>query len=113
LAMPRFQFSLAWMLVFMTAIAVLLWLSLSLGMMILASFVWCVVPTPLVICALFARGSRQAFAIGALIPWLAFVVLRLPPTGSFISMTVWLLALGAICGWIAVFTRRWIGRESD
>ena len=109
---PRFQFSLARIFILMTAVAVLLWLSMSLGLAILASLVWCVVPTPLVICAIFDRGDRRAFSIGALIPWLGLLTLRLPPTGSFISLTVWLLALGGICGAVAVATRRWIERQA-
>ena len=108
---PWFQFSVAWMLIVMTAVALLLGLSVTLGIAVLASLLWCVVPTPLVIIALFDRGDRQAFAIGALVPWLALLTLRIPPTGSFISLTIWLVSLGGICGAVAATTRRWIARR--
>jgi hypothetical protein len=70
--------------------------------------VWCVLPTPLVICALFDRGERQAFAIGALIPWIELFILRFPSIDSYIVLTVWLLVVGAVCGTIAALTRRWV-----
>ena len=98
------------MLILVTAVAILLGLSTSLGIAVLASLVWCVVPTPLIIIALFDRGARQAFSIGALVPWFALLTLRIPPAGSFISLTIWLLALGGTCGAIAAATWRWIAR---
>jgi hypothetical protein len=99
------------MLIIVTAVAILLGLGVSLGVVVLASLVWCVVPTPLVICALFDRGDRQAFSIGALIPWIQMLVFRFPVIDSFIALTVWVLVLGAVCGAVAVVTRRWIASE--
>jgi hypothetical protein len=95
------------MLIIVTAVAIFLGLAVSLGAVLLASLVWCVLPTPLVICALFDRGDRQAFSIGALIPWLELLVFRFPAIDGFIALTVWLLVTGAVCGAIAVVTRRW------
>jgi hypothetical protein len=73
-----------------------------------ASIVWCIIPTPLVIAALFARGDVQAFAIGAVIPWATFILLRLPSEASFIAASIWLIPMCVICGVIAAVTRRWI-----
>jgi hypothetical protein len=111
LALPKFQFSLAWLMITVTAVAILL-----AGIHIFGDFiggvlfavVCCILPTPLVICAIFARGSVQAFAIGALVPWLT--LLAWMPGRSSVSIALWLLILPALCGIIATVTRRWIQR---
>jgi hypothetical protein len=107
-SLPRFQFRLAWIFVLTTVVAIVLWLMISLGSVVLASLVWCVLPTPLVICAIFGRRDRQAFAIGALIPWFCLLVVRVPVLDSFVALTIWLFVLGSVCGVVAVATRRWI-----
>jgi hypothetical protein len=94
------------MLIALTAVAIVLGLGVSWGIVMIAYLVRCVVLTPLAILALFDRGDRQAFAIGALIPWLAT-----SQFGSFVAHTIWLLVLGAVCGAIAVVTRRWIASQ--
>ena len=65
--------------------------------------VCCVLPTPLVICAIFGRGDIQAFAIGALVPWAdaAFPV-RVADRRSGCSI------LPLMCGMLAVARRRWL-----
>ncbi len=63
--------------------------------------IWCVLPTPFVIAAIFGRGDIQAFAIGALVPWLR-------ASSRMSSMAIWLLILPVICGTLAVITRRWL-----
>ena len=74
LSLPRFQFSLAWLLIVVTIVAVAAGLGdrrsarLRRRSLLLYLIVCCVVPTPLVICAIFGRGDVQAFAIGALDP---------------------------------------------
>jgi hypothetical protein len=78
---------------------------------ILFSFVACVVPTPLVVCAIYGKGDVRAFSIGALIPWVALIALRFPETwGGFFEL-VWLVAMAGICGIVAVLTRRWVWRD--
>ena len=107
--LPRLRFSLAWLLVVVTTIALVLGLSVTVGSFVATvvfGFVYCVLPTPLVICAIFARGDAQAFAIGALVPWWTHNVWL--PNASFVSLTIWLLAMCSTCGIVAAFTRRWI-----
>ena len=109
--MPRFQFSLWWLMVAITAAAVFLFLSVSFGGFIevmLMSILWCIVPTPLVIFAIYARGDLQAFAIGALVPWVILILLRFPAPNGIFWASLWLLPMCVICGVVAAATRRWI-----
>ena len=97
------------MLICVTAIAVALGLSMVIGSFVatlLFAIVYCVLPTPLVIFAIFARGDTQAFAIGALIPW--WTLQTWMPGGSSFSSAIWLLAMCTACGAVAAITRRWI-----
>jgi hypothetical protein len=112
-SLPRFQFSLFWLMIVVTLVAVILGLGWSLGSLFLDVIflaVCCVVPTPLVICVVFGRGYLRAFAIGALIPWIILI-----PWGSR-SATLIILALTVVlsgtCGLIAAGTWRWI-RQTD
>ncbi|HEX4415400.1 MAG TPA: hypothetical protein VH107_17330 [Lacipirellulaceae bacterium] len=108
-ALPRFRFSLAWMLICVTLIAVALGLSIAIGSLVttlLFAIVYCVLPTPLVIFAIFARGDSQAFAIGALIPW--WTLQTWMPGASSFSNAIWLLVMCTACGVVAGITRRWI-----
>ena len=104
LPLPRFQFSLAWLVIAVIVVAVAMAMASSfrdfIGSLFFVS-VCCVLPTPFVIAAIFGRGDIQSFAIGALVPWLTLL-----PWMS--SMAVWLLILPIICGTLAVVTRRWL-----
>ena len=96
-----------------TVVAILLGLAVTfqgLTSLILASLIWCVLPTPLVICAIFGPGDVRAFAIGGLIPW--FPLLRATPPGPALLIPVWLVIMSVICGMIAVATYRWVPRQS-
>ncbi|HEX3601860.1 MAG TPA: hypothetical protein VHU84_17030 [Lacipirellulaceae bacterium] len=108
-ALPRFQFSLAWLLICVTIVAIALGLSMVVGSLLgtlIFAIVYCVLPTPLLICAIFARKDTQAFAIGALVPW--WTLNTWLPNASSISMSLWLLLMCTICGVLAAITRRWI-----
>jgi hypothetical protein len=108
--MPRFQFSMRWMLVTITVICILLFLWVSFGSFvgaIYSSVVWCVIPTPLVIVAIYGRGDMQCFAIGAVIPWVILLASDTPFYGPY-SILIWLPIMMALCGFVAVATRRWI-----
>jgi hypothetical protein len=108
-SLPRFRFSLAWMLICVTVIAVALGLSITIGSLVatlLFAVVYCVLPTPLLIFAIFARGDSQAFAIGALIPW--WTLQTWMPGASSFSNAIWLLVMCSVCGTVAAITRRWI-----
>ena len=104
LPLPRFQFSLAWLLIAVAVVAIALGFASSfrsfIGSLLFVS-ACCVLPTPFVIAAIFGRGDIQSFAIGALVPWLTLL-----PWMS--SMAIWLLVLPIICGTLAVITRRWL-----
>jgi hypothetical protein len=73
--------------------------------------VWYVAPAALLSIAVFTRGDMQAFAMGALIPWIGPLA-RWPVDGrSFgevFGMTFALLMTGGVCGIVAAVTRRWI-----
>ena len=115
LPFPRFQFSLARLMIIVTGVAVLLFLATKVGsfiQVVLFSLVTCVVPTPLVICAVYGRGDIRAFSIGALNPWVVSIALRFPDPyeGTFFQM-IWLVTMGGICGVLAVVTRRWVWHD--
>jgi hypothetical protein len=107
---PRFQFSLFWLMVTVTVVAVVLGLGASLGPVfgvvwyVTYFFVRCVVPTPLVICAIFGRGHARAFAIGALVPW-TLEFFRAGEQQSLLVLTLTILN-SAVCGFVAVATWR-------
>jgi hypothetical protein len=108
---PRFQFSLWWLMIAVTIVAVLLFLVTRVSGfvgIVFVSFVVCVVPTPLVICAIYGRGDVRAFSIGAMVPWVIMLSLRFPSTMSSVFEVIWLLLMGGISGVIALATRRWL-----
>jgi hypothetical protein len=125
----RFQFSLRAQMVAVTTVAVVLGLLVVLGQtvgwMLFYAIVYCLLPTPLVIGALFGRGELRTFAIGALVPWIVMGRQPLPvyPTlrsaGSspaqavawMVGSTFFMVIVGAGCGVLAVATRRWIERS--
>jgi hypothetical protein len=113
---PRFQFSMFRLMVVVTLVALLLGLAVTFGGFInvlLISVVGCVLPTPLVVCAIFGGKDLRAFAIGALIPWFTQITLRFPAPASTAFLTIWLLAMGGVCGAVAIATRRWLERTGN
>jgi hypothetical protein len=108
--MPRFQFSMRWLLIAITIVCIFLFLWVTMGGfvgIIFGSLIWCIVPTPLIITAIFGRDDWQSLAIGALVPWFVLVVKDNPMYGPYENL-IWLVAMMALCGVLAVATRRWI-----
>jgi hypothetical protein len=111
--MPHLQFSLKWLMIAIAAAAVVLCLTATVRdflSVLITTIVWCVVPTPLVASAYYGRGDIQAFAIGALTPWVVLILMLGYPLGatSFAAVTIWLLPICALCGALSVATRRWV-----
>ncbi len=99
-----------WVMVFITVACIFLFFAVTFGDFIgltVASLVWCVLPTPLIIFVVYGRGDLQAFALGALVPWITLIV-RTPNSVTLLAATFWLLPLSAICGFTAAMTRRWL-----
>jgi hypothetical protein len=113
---PRFQFSLRNLLIAVAVLAVLLGLFAVAGGILawlLAILVVWILPTPLVVAAVYSRGDIRAFSIGALVPWVSRWT-NLPIGESLVGVlesTVRLLVIAGICGAVAVSTRRWIERD--
>jgi hypothetical protein len=109
----RFQFSLFWLMVVVTIVAVIFGLGSSLGSLfsfLLFFTVRCIVPTPLVICVIFGRGYARAFSIGALMPWVTVLPWH-SDNATLFTLAVTLI-FSVICGVIAAGTWRWI-RPND
>jgi hypothetical protein len=108
--MPRFQFSVRLLMITIAVVCVALFAWMTIGNLVdvlFATVMWCIIPTPLVVFAIFARGDLQAFAIGGLIPWLVSIGFDTPFVSSYLTMA-WLLLVGALCGIMAATVRRWI-----
>jgi hypothetical protein len=110
---PRFQFSLRGMLIAVAVVALVLGLGAVAGGLLIwlltALVIW-LLPTPLVVAAIYGRGDLRAFSIGALVPWASFWASG-PAASSLVAIvdsTLWLLFMGGLCGFVAVATRRWI-----
>lgn len=118
LRLPRFQYSLKWLLIAVTVVAVLLGMFASFAYafwFVIVAIFWCVIPTPLLIGAIYGQGDLRTFAIGALVPWLAFWWNPpVPPTGPYLGRllgwALFLFVMSGACGAVAVATRRWIER---
>ena len=126
ISLPRFQFSLRAQMILVTAVAITLGLFAVIGSeVILILFhvvLYCFVPTPLIVIALFGRGEIRVFAIGALVPWISVLGQSSPllimmynqnfqgfqVLGWLVGSTVFMLVAGAGCGTIAVLTMRWV-----
>jgi hypothetical protein len=108
----RFQFSLRWLLIAVTLVALLLGLSTIFGgglVNVAAYILYVVFAVPLVVTIIFARGDLQTFAIGGVVPWSTITVSRIPSGGIVgLEIIVWLLVLTGISGFVAIATRRWI-----
>jgi hypothetical protein len=104
--MPRIQISLKWLMIALTVACVLLFLSVTISDFVPAIVAFgflCILPTPVVIFAIYSRGDQQAFAIGALVPWVTVLLSQRP-----FATLVWMLPMCALCGILAAATRRWI-----
>jgi hypothetical protein len=111
---PRFQYSLGGLLLALTVIAIVLFLATHVAKfieMVFFTVTACIIPTPFVIGAIYGRGDVRAFSIGALVPWVAAITVHYPGPLAAILELIWLVATGAICGVLAVTTRRWIFRN--
>ena len=94
---PRFQFSLRWLFLVTTLVAVLLGLAMIFGnaiSQVAAGLLFVVFPTPLLVAIVYGRGDLRTFAMGAMIPW-ATLVGNGPPGnadwGDVIGLAIWLL----------------------
>jgi hypothetical protein len=111
---PRFQFSLGKLLLAITVVAIVLFLATHVASfieMVFFTVTACIIPTPFVIGAIYGRSDVKSFSIGALIPWFAAITVHYPGPLAAILELIWLVATGAICGAVAVMTRRWIFRN--
>jgi hypothetical protein len=114
ISLPRFQFSLGWLLIVVTVICLLLGLADvfdGLIQLVIGTLLWCAIPTPLVICTVYGRGDYQAFSIGGLIPWVS-AVFGTPQLNPFGLGPLVLIIPSAVCGILAVATRRWVVRRA-
>jgi hypothetical protein len=121
--LPRFQFSLWALLVVITVVAVLLGVWSIVGTAvawIIATIAYVVLPVPLLITAIFARDEVQAFSIGALMPWISNQLIGYPVTYALsrnqssngpIFLSLAMIFVAAVCGVVAVVTRRWLERR--
>jgi hypothetical protein len=114
----RFQFSLRGMLIAVAVVAILIGLStLVAGLLVWITWtlLFVVLPTPLVVAAVYARGDIRAFSIGALLPWISSWAAG--PHGNsllgLIGSLLWLLVMAAVCGIVAVASRRWIDHSAS
>ncbi len=116
---PRFQFSLRWLLIAMTLVALACGLTGALGRPFTGFLAWTfyvVFPTPLITAAIYARDDLQAFAVGALVPWTTTIWRDGPPRtadwANLFGFVLFLLLFGGICGALAVATRRWLSHRN-
>jgi hypothetical protein len=127
-SLPRFQFSLRAQMILVTAVAVALGLFVVIGWefawILFHAVMYCLVPTPLVILAIFGRGELRTFSVGALVPWFSVwsqssPILVMIYGQNFrggrvfawlVGSTIFMLVAGAGCGAIAVLTMRWVNR---
>jgi hypothetical protein len=87
----------------MFVLTVLPWLLLVLG----AILVLGVLPTALVVLAVYARGAVRTFAIGAIVPLVIGLLLSDAPSSSIVLAPV----VSAVCGLVAIWLRREIRRR--
>jgi len=113
--LPRFQFSLKWLLVAVAIAALLLALAgVPAGQGIvglcLSLLVRGLIPTAAVVAAIDGRGELQAFAIGAAVASVPILTAEIGPIrfGELITGLIWQVFVVGICGVVAVLTRRWI-----
>src|SRR5688500_14658622 len=103
ISLPRFQFSLGWLLIAVTVICVLLGLADvfdGLIELVVVTLLWCAIPTPLVICTVYGSGDYRAFSIGGLIPWVSVIFGTPRLNGSLAPLAI--IIPSAVCGLLAV-----------
>jgi hypothetical protein len=126
--LPRFQFSLRSQMIAVTVVAVLLGLGVVGGdraaWVLFYAIVYCLVPTPLIIAAIFGHGELRTFSVGALVPWISAwsrvtpLPLILYPQnltlgallGLMVGSAVFMAVMAAACGALAVAVQRWLKR---
>jgi hypothetical protein len=115
--LPPFQFSLKWLMIVVTAVAVVM----AFGVVFDTIITWILkpllsfaLPAALLSAAVFGRGDTRAFAGGALVPCVYWMVEGTAPVslnGAWLGVAVWLLLWCGISGVVALATRRWIVRR--
>jgi hypothetical protein len=127
---PKFQFSLRSQLILVTVVGIMLGLFVVLGPVVTWSLfyglIYCLIPTPLIVGALFGRGEVRTFSIGALVPWIGqstngsyplYATSAAPSSGAvfgiMLGITSFMLITSLACGVLAVFTRRWMDRNAN
>lgn len=115
--LPPFQFSLKWLMISVTVLAVLLAIGIATGGFVIgllsAVFLRGILPTLFVVGAIYARRDLQAFSLGALVSCIPLLTTDLGPISTFalVSGTISQLFVAVICGFVAVAARRWIVRH--
>jgi hypothetical protein len=117
--LPRFQFSLKWLLIAVAICAVLLaFAGVPAGQGLVGLFLSLVVrgviPTAAVIGAIYGRGELQAFAIGAVVASVPILTAEIGPVlfSQLVVGLIWQVFVVVICGSMAVISRRWLERRS-
>jgi hypothetical protein len=117
---PPVQYSLFRLMVGMTLVAILLGLLVTLSGTIIYSLFFStmayIVPAALVACVVYGRGDFQAFAIGAMIPFIGVfigVTASRPSFAASIGLFVQLIVLASVCGTVTALTRRWIVQQDE
>jgi hypothetical protein len=115
---PRFQFSLRWMLISVAVVALLFGLAaFPIGQVVLALLLAILLrgllPTIALVAAIYGRGDVKAFAIGAAVS--AVPALLTPLTAThlltlLLGLVSQLIGMG-ICGAVAMATRRTLARR--
>jgi hypothetical protein len=113
---PRFQFSLRGLMIAVAVVAVVLGIvafgklgAMLLGLL-LALLLRGIIPTCLVIGAIYGQGDLRAFAIGGVVANIPLLTTEIGPLdfGALIFATIAQLLAICICGTVAVVARRWI-----
>jgi hypothetical protein len=108
----KVQFSLKWLMIVVTAVGVLLAASTggALFAVPLAVFLRCILPTVLLVCAIYSRGDFQAFAVGAFVPFIPVLTNDFGSSSisSLFAALIGQIFFSGICGAVAVAVRRWI-----
>jgi hypothetical protein len=110
---PRVQFSLRWLLILVTAVALTFGLTAVFGEGFLAGLIFVLYPTPLVVTIIYGSGDIRILAIGGVMPWATLIVLGAARGGDWMQLEtiIWLFFLAALSGGLAILTKRWLERS--